>query len=41
MLSVVPAPRWWGRRGARWLIIAVVVVGSEIWQLVRFGIISL
>lgn len=34
------APGWWHSRRARWLVIAAVLIGSEIWQLVRFGIIS-
>jgi hypothetical protein len=40
LISVLGAPRWWEPRHARWLTIAVVVIGSEIWQLARFGIIS-
>jgi hypothetical protein len=39
-LNVVRAPAWWQRNWARWSVIATVLIGSEIWQLVRFGIIS-
>jgi hypothetical protein len=39
-LNVVHAPAWWQQKWARWSVIAAVLIGSEIWELVRFGIIS-
>jgi hypothetical protein len=41
LLDAVRAPRWWHSRRTRWTVIAAVLIVSEIWQLVRFGIISL
>jgi Protein of unknown function (DUF2752) len=40
LLDAVRSPRWWQSRRTRWTVIAVVLIVSEIWQLVRFGIIS-
>jgi hypothetical protein len=40
LLDVVRPPHWVRSRRARWSVIALVLIGSEIWQLVRFGIIS-
>jgi Protein of unknown function (DUF2752) len=40
LLDAVRPPQWWRSRRNRWLVIAAVLVASEIWQLVRFGIIS-
>jgi hypothetical protein len=39
LLGAIKAPRWWQSRPIRWLVIATAVIGSEIWQLARFGII--
>jgi hypothetical protein len=39
-LDVIHAPRWWGRKRIRWTVIGALLIASEIWQLVRFGIIS-
>jgi hypothetical protein len=39
LLGAVKPPTWWHSRRTRWLVIAGVLVGSEIWQLARFGII--
>jgi len=38
LLGVVRSPRWWRPRHVRWTTILVVVVGAEIWQLARFGV---
>jgi len=40
LLNVVRPPLWWRSRRLRWAALALVLIGSEIWQLVRFGIIS-
>jgi hypothetical protein len=40
LLDAVRPPRWWRSRRTRWLVIAAVLVAAEIWQLVRFGIVS-
>jgi hypothetical protein len=41
VLDAVRPPQWWRQsRRNRWLVISTVLVASEIWQLVRFGIIS-
>ncbi|HEX3824156.1 MAG TPA: DUF2752 domain-containing protein [Mycobacteriales bacterium] len=40
-LGVVRAPGWWQIRWLRWSLTSGVLVGSEIWQLVRFGILHL
>jgi hypothetical protein len=40
LVSGLQPPRWWGRRRTRWLAVCLVLAVSEIWQLVRFGIIS-
>jgi hypothetical protein len=40
LLDAVKPPRWWQSRRTRWLVIGAVLIASEIWQLVRFGIIS-
>jgi uncharacterized protein DUF2752 len=40
LLDVIRPPRWWYRKRIRWTVIAAVLIASEIWQLVRFGIIS-
>jgi hypothetical protein len=40
LLDAIHPPRWWHSRRTRWTIIAAVLIVSEIWQLVRFGIIS-
>jgi hypothetical protein len=41
LLDAVRPPAWWRQsRRNRWLVISTVLVASEIWQLVRFGIIS-
>ncbi len=41
LLGAVRPPRWWQQsRRSRWLVVAAVLIASEIWQLVRFGIIS-
>jgi Protein of unknown function (DUF2752) len=40
LLGAVRPPLWWHSRRNRWLVIAAVLVASEIWELVRFGIIS-
>ena len=41
LLDAVRPPRWWQSRRTRWTVIAAVLIVSEIWQLGRFGIISL
>jgi hypothetical protein len=40
LVGAVSPPRWWRRRWLRTLVIALVLVGSEMWQLVRFGVIT-
>ncbi len=41
MLGAVRPPGWWQQsRRTRWVVIAAVLIASEVWQLVRFGIIS-
>jgi fermentation-respiration switch protein FrsA (DUF1100 family) len=40
LLDAVRPPRWWQNRRNRWLVIGAILIASEIWQLVRFGIIS-
>jgi hypothetical protein len=39
-LGAVKPPTWWSVRRYRWLIIGAILVVSEGWQLVRFGIIA-
>jgi hypothetical protein len=41
LLIGLQPPRWWERRRNRWLVVCVVLAVSEMWELVRFGIISL
>jgi hypothetical protein len=41
LFDVIKPPRWWQSRRTRWLVIAAVLTASEIWQLVRFHIISI
>jgi hypothetical protein len=38
LVGVVAPPRWWHRRRLRIAVIVAVLVGAELWQLVRFGI---
>jgi hypothetical protein len=38
-LGVIRAPAWWQIRWLRSTVVGGVLIGSEIWQLVRFGII--
>lgn len=38
--GVVRPPVWWSNRVLRWFLAAGVLATAEIWQLVRFGIIS-
>jgi hypothetical protein len=40
MLSALEPPRWWQVKRNRWLVVCVILALSEIWQLVRFGIIA-
>ena len=40
LLGAVRSPRWFQVRHWRWLAIGSVLVVAEIWQLVRFGIVS-
>jgi hypothetical protein len=40
LLDAIRPPRWWQSRRNRWIVIGTVLIASEIWQLVRFGIIS-
>ena len=40
LVGSVSPPRWWQRRRLRILVIALVLVASEMWQLVRFGVIT-
>jgi hypothetical protein len=40
LLSTGSAPGWWRSPSARRLVIAALVIGSEVWQLARFRIIS-
>lgn len=37
LVGAITSPKWWHSARARWLVIATVLIGSEIWQLVRFG----
>ena len=39
-LGVVPLPRWWARRAVRIGVFVGLLLGAEIWQLVRFGLIG-
>jgi Protein of unknown function (DUF2752) len=39
LIGAVHPPRWWQSPRVRWSVIIAVLVASEIWQLVRFGII--
>jgi hypothetical protein len=39
-LGVVGPPQWWQRRAARWSLLAATLVGAEVWQLLRFGLIG-
>jgi len=42
LYDVIRPPRWWREsKRNRVLVIAAVLIASEIWQLVRFGVISL
>jgi Protein of unknown function (DUF2752) len=41
LMGAVRPPRWWQVRRHRWLVVGVILVGSEVWQLVRFGIIHI
>jgi hypothetical protein len=40
LVSGLQPPQWWGRRRNRWLVVCFVLALSEMWELVRFGIIS-
>jgi hypothetical protein len=40
LLDAIHPPRWWYRKRIRWTVVAAVLIASEIWQLVRFGVIS-
>jgi hypothetical protein len=40
LAGLLHPPRWWANHRTRWLVIAGVLIVSELWQLVRFGIIS-
>jgi Protein of unknown function (DUF2752) len=40
LLDAVRPPAWWHTRRNRWIVISTVLIAAEIWQLVRFGIIS-
>jgi Protein of unknown function (DUF2752) len=40
LIGAVRPPRWWYTGRTRWIVIAAVLVASEVWQLVRFGVIS-
>jgi hypothetical protein len=40
LAAVLTRPAWWSDRRTRWGIAIAVVVVSELWQLARFGIIS-
>lgn len=39
-VGVVRSPSWWHSRALRWSLIAVLLVSSEVWQLLRFGVIG-
>jgi Protein of unknown function (DUF2752) len=41
LLGTFRTPGWWQVPRTRWLVIAAVLVASEVWQLVRFGIIAI
>jgi hypothetical protein len=41
LLRVWRRPAWWANRHLRWAAIVGLLVVSEVWQLARFGIISL
>jgi hypothetical protein len=42
LLGSFRQPRWWSSHPrVRWAVITTVLIGSEIWQLVRFSIIHL
>jgi hypothetical protein len=37
-VGAISLPRWWQRRTLRVGIIVVILLGAELWQLVRFGV---
>jgi Protein of unknown function (DUF2752) len=37
-VGAISLPRWWQRRGLRVAAIVVVLLGAELWQLARFGV---
>src|SRR4051794_24414882 len=39
-LGVVRVPEWWARPVVRRSVVALVLAGAEIWELVRFGLIG-
>jgi hypothetical protein len=41
LVGTVRPPRWWRARLVRWPLIIAVLAFAEIWQLVRFGVISI
>jgi hypothetical protein len=41
LLSTLEPPRWWQVKRNRWIVTCVILAVSEIWQLVRFGIIAI
>jgi hypothetical protein len=40
LVGVVSPPRWWHRRRLRVAVIVTVLLGAELWQLARFGVIT-
>jgi hypothetical protein len=37
LVGAISPPRWWRRRRLRITAVALILIGAELWQLVRFG----